>query len=93
MRPGRNRNKKWNAQPSLRLGIFICRGRHPGTPVNLFVNAASQRHCSLLFFVGGHCCATMMSAGDNKASETINTADPRDPKCNRPNAVGKDEVY
>ncbi len=55
----------------LRLGIFISRGRHPGTPVNLFFNAVPPRCCLLLFFVGGHRCAASMSAGNNMASKML----------------------
>jgi len=49
----------------LRLGIFISTGRHPGTLVDLLFDAATPRRCPLLFFVGGHCRAALMSAGDN----------------------------
>jgi len=57
-------------------GLFISKGRHPGTPVDLIFNAAPPRRCPVLFFVGGHCRAALMSAGDNKASKMINTTDP-----------------
>jgi hypothetical protein len=49
------------------LGVFISRGRHPGAPVDLFFNAEPPQCCPLLFCVGGHRCAVLMSAGNNKA--------------------------
>ena len=58
-----------------------------------FVTQCHQGAARCYFFVGGHRRAASMSAGNNKASKMINTADLRDHKCTRPNIVGKDEDY
>ena len=59
------------AHPWLLAGLFISRGHHPGAPVDLFFNAAPPRRCPLLFFIVGHCHATLMSAGNNNALKML----------------------